>query len=154
MPASSLQRRPFDPLPIDTAQYNRRPESSRNLLLIYLGVTFPAEIKYNKSNQSVLLRTYKMRIQIMYDIRRERVKWCFLFWSVINTEQMEVTDVTVTHCQLRTDCKIFLQALTSILDILFFFCTTACQKLGLFSFSGGGGGGFGAYVPGGSVWKS
>lgn len=39
----------------------------------------------------------------------------------MNTEQMDITDVTVTHCQLRTDCIIFLQALTSILDILFFF---------------------------------
>jgi len=37
----------------------------------------------------------------------------------MNTEQMDVTDVTVTHCQLRTDCIIFLQALTSVLDIRF-----------------------------------
>ena len=33
---------------------------------------------------------------------------------------MDVTDVTLTYCQLRNDCIIFLHALTSILDIQFF----------------------------------
>jgi hypothetical protein len=37
----------------------------------------------------------------------------------MNTEQMDVTDVTIKHCQLRTDGIIFLQALTSLLVIRF-----------------------------------